>query len=366
MRCFLGGALIFAATAAASNLNRRDLAHSRGNFCEASPAGHDDCGFVGIDEGGCVNKGCCWKPNNEGPWCWHPGKSPSYPWKGYNADKWEKRTIYQVLTDRFAKEGDQNQCNNLGNYCGGTYKGLISKLDYIQGMGFDALWISPVIENTDGGYHGYWAKNLNSYNTPFGSEEELRELIEECHKRNIYIMIDVVANHMGNQPNRDDFSMFEPFNKPEHYHNYCDINDWNNYGQVEQCRLAGLPDLNQDNTWVRDQLKNWIKKMVTDFKVDGLRIDTIPEVKHEFWYEFVESAGVFAIGEVFNGDMNYVASYQKVGVPSVLHYPMYYTLHDVFQRSRSMHAIIQTQDEAKQKFVNTDVLGVFVDNHDNA
>lgn len=65
-----------------------------------------------------------------------------------NAEAWKRRSIYQVLTDRFAieDENDQNRGPDRGirEYCGGTWRGIISKLDYIQGMGFDAIWISPV------------------------------------------------------------------------------------------------------------------------------------------------------------------------------------------------------------------------------
>jgi alpha-amylase len=61
---------------------------------------------------------------------------------------WKSRSIYFALTDRIAR-GDSDSggssCNNLGDYCGGTFKGLQGKLDYIKGMGFDAIWITPVI-----------------------------------------------------------------------------------------------------------------------------------------------------------------------------------------------------------------------------
>ena len=80
-------------------------------------------------------------------------------------EEWRKRTIYQLLTDRFARnDGNQYDCQNLGNYCGGGYKGIINNLDYIQGMGFDAIWISPINKNRDGGYHGYWGTNLYDLN----------------------------------------------------------------------------------------------------------------------------------------------------------------------------------------------------------
>jgi len=63
-----------------------------------------------------------------------------------NPEQWKGRTIYQLLTDRFAKnDGSGGNCQNLGNYCGGGYRGIINNLDYIQGMGFDAIWISPIV-----------------------------------------------------------------------------------------------------------------------------------------------------------------------------------------------------------------------------
>jgi len=61
---------------------------------------------------------------------------------------WKSRSIYFVLTDRIARSSSDTgggACGNLGRYCGGTFKGLESKLDYIKGLGFDAIWITPVV-----------------------------------------------------------------------------------------------------------------------------------------------------------------------------------------------------------------------------
>ena len=65
---------------------------------------------------------------------------------GAGADEWKSRNIYFALTDRFATGQDgAGACGDLSNYCGGTFKGLEANLDYIQGMGFDAIWITPVV-----------------------------------------------------------------------------------------------------------------------------------------------------------------------------------------------------------------------------
>ena len=83
-----------------------------------------------------------------------------------------------LLTDRFEKStAGGSACTNLSNYSGGTFKGLTNGLDYIKGMGFDAVWISPVVDNLSGGYHGYWAKNWEGINSNFGTEAELTAFV---------------------------------------------------------------------------------------------------------------------------------------------------------------------------------------------
>lgn len=121
-------------------------------------------------------------------------------------DDWRTRTVYQVLTDRFALEDGSTtaHCSVVdGLYCGGTWKGITNKLDYIQGMHFDAIWISPVVaqlnQTTSDGeaYTAYWAQDLYALNPKFGTEQDLKELITAVHDRGMYIMLDVVVNHMG-------------------------------------------------------------------------------------------------------------------------------------------------------------------------
>ena len=77
-------------------------------------------------------------------------------------------------------------------------------------MGFDAIWISPIVANLAGGYHGYWATNWEQVNTNFGSADDLKALVNAAHAKGIYVMVDVVANHVA--PVGDDFSQIYPFN----------------------------------------------------------------------------------------------------------------------------------------------------------
>ena len=274
-------------------------------------------------------------------------------------EEWKPRSIYQVLTDRFARTSDTGWCN-YSQYCGGNYRGLISKLDYIKGMGFDAIWISPIIENTEGSYHGYHFTNLYNLNTHFGTEEDFKALVTECHKRDIWVMVDVVANHAG--PVGTDFGRINPFNRAEHYHDWCEINNWGNQWEVENCRLCGLPDLKQENDWVTQKLLEWIHDLVQKYEIDGIRIDTIMEVPKWFWDKFRQSAGVFQIGEAFNGDPGYVADYQN-HLDSVFNYPLYYAIKSSF--CGNFRDLEYYWFNTRKAFPAPEYTATFVENHDN-
>lgn len=281
-------------------------------------------------------------------------------------EEWKSRAIYQIITDRFARSnGDQQGCQDLHKYCGGTFKGITNNLDYIAELGFNAIWISPILENTPDSYHGYHFTNLYNLNSNFGNEEDLNTLISEAHKRDIWVMVDVVANHSG--PIGTDYSRVFPFNKAEHYHDYCIItNDdfAHNQYRVENCRLADLPDLKQENDYVRTTLLDWIKNIIAKYNIDGIRIDTIPEVPKWFWSQFSNAAGVYQVGEVFNGNIDYVSDYQNY-LDAVLNYPLYFTIKDSFAYGKSLYNMESILKSIDAKFKDSSALGVFVNNHDN-
>ena len=169
-----------------------------------------------------------------------------------NSEDWRKRTVYQVLVDRFARSpgaavATADGCDDLKKYCGGTWQGLSSNLDYIADMGFDAIWISPIVKNSKDGYHGYWTTDWEGVNEHFGTEEDLHNLVKTAHSKGMYVMVDVVANHVAyvsDENNKvEDFGLINPFNKAEYYHDDCEITDYDDPWQMENCRLCGLPDL---------------------------------------------------------------------------------------------------------------------------
>lgn len=219
-----------------------------------------------------------------------------------------------------------------------------------------------MVDNLDNGYHGYWFRNWELINAHFGTEDSLKSLVKAAHAMGMWVMVDVVANHVA--PVGMDFSQIYPLNQPYHYHDPCNIDDWNNQWQVEHCRLADLPDLDQSQPWVRQYLKDWIRNLVQTYNFDGIRIDTVPHVEKPFWSEYVSYANVYSVGEIFNGNDAYVADYQNY-VDGTLNYGMYFTIKDVFQSGSSMRNIGQRISQQQGMFKDVDALGIFVDNHDN-
>lgn len=106
--------------------------------------------------------------------------------------EWRSKSIYQVLTDRFslANGSTTAPCNaGEGVYCGGTFQGTLKNLDYIAGLGFTAIWISPVTYQVQRrtsdleSYHGYWQNDIYELNPEFGTEDDLRALSSRLHDR---------------------------------------------------------------------------------------------------------------------------------------------------------------------------------------
>ncbi|KAI0827491.1 glycoside hydrolase family 13 protein [Hypoxylon sp. FL0890] len=281
-----------------------------------------------------------------------------------DTDAWKSRNIYFVLTDRVARGSDDtggDACADLSNYCGGTFQGLQSKLDYITGMGFDAIWITPIVANTDGGYHGYWAADLYSINSNYGTADDLKALVSAAHGKGIYVMVDVVANHVGPSTIAD--HQPEPLNQDSSYHTQCAIN-YSDQNSVENCWIANLPDLDTQSSDIRSLYQTWISWLVTEYDFDGVRIDTVKHVEKDYWPDFSAAAGVYTIGEVFDGDPNYVSGYGSL-MSGLLNYPMYYPMNNFYQQTGSSQAMVDMYDQISSLFPDPTTLGSFLDNHDN-
>ncbi len=132
---------------------------------------------------------------------------------------WHNATVYFVLTDRFENGDPSNDQSygrhkdgmaEIGTFHGGDLRGLTNKLDYLQQLGVNALWISAPFEQIHGwvgggtkgdfphyAYHGYYTQDWTNLDANMGSEAALRTLVDSAHQRGIRILFDVVMNHTG-------------------------------------------------------------------------------------------------------------------------------------------------------------------------
>lgn len=302
-------------------------------------------------------------------------------------EEWKSRSIYQVMIDRFARTDGSTDAECVDyEFCNGTWQGLINKLDYIQDMGFTAVQISPVVKNLEGetavgeAYHGYWSTDLYAVNEHFGTADDLMKLSQELHDRDMFLMVDVVANNMaallnGTPPASGpdvDYSKFNPFDKKEYFHSYCNVTEWDNATNYQDCWLypygVALADLDTESTTVVDMFGTWIKELVANYSIDGLRIDAAKHINDAFLPQFVANSGIFAFGEVLTGVVSDMCRYQTLGLlPGMPNYLEYYPL-NVSLNGGSMIDLANNRsaasDTANSGCNDTLALGSFIENHD--
>ncbi|RHZ43994.1 putative alpha-amylase [Aspergillus thermomutatus] len=294
--------------------------------------------------------------------------------------EWRSQSIYFLLTDRFGREDNSTTaaCDVTQRVCAlSSSFGHIANLDYIQGMGFTAIWITPVTEqfyqDTGDGtsYHGYWQQNIYEVNSNYGAAQDLKNLADALHARGMYLMVDVVANHMGydGAGSSVDYSVFSPFDSSSYFHPYCLISDYSNQSNVEDCWLGdttvSLPDLDTTDTAVRTIWYDWVQELVANYSIDGLRIDTVKHVEKDFWPGYNDAAGVYCVGEVFSGDPTYTCPYQNY-LDGVLNYPIYYQLLYAFEStSGSISGLYNMISSVASDCADPTLLGNFIENHDN-
>lgn len=251
-------------------------------------------------------------------------------------------------------------------------------------MGFDAVWISPTSRNIDlqtpynFAYHGYWVNDPTQLNPRFGDEGDLMALSDELHKRNMYFMVDIAVNNIVSMSN-DTYLSHDAlvadnafWDQPEYYHPECII-DYSNITSEQFCWIGAdsmlpLMDVNTEHPYVQTTLQTWISGFVSQFKIDGLRIDAAKHVPGEFWPGFCKASGVFCIGEVYEPEVKLPAEFQsKNWMDSVLGFPLYFSMQKAFSQieaTQNMSAFISTVQDTIQQFPHPEYLGNFLENHD--
>ena len=204
---------------------------------------------------------------------------------------WDEAVVYFMMTDRFFDGNESNNTasgadtygKNPGLYHGGDFAGVTAKLDYLQDLGVNTIWITPVVENikgvavTDEGskdvpynaaYHGYWASDFTKLNPTLGTTGEFETMISEAHKRGMRIMVDIVVNHAGYGTESTFADMLRDKSVSE-----GDIKSWQ----------SGLPDFATEKADVRAKLVEWQTSWMKDYGVDYFRVDTVKHVDSTTW-----------------------------------------------------------------------------------
>ncbi|HEX5566906.1 MAG TPA: pullulanase-type alpha-1,6-glucosidase [Streptomyces sp.] len=310
-----------------------------------------------------------------------------------------REQFYFLLPDRFANGDRSNDRGGLdgdrlrtgfdpthkGFYHGGDLRGLIQKLDYIKGLGTTAIWMAPIFknkpvqgegQNTSAGYHGYWITDFTRVDPHFGTNDELRELIDKAHAKGMKVFFDVITNHTADVIGHEEKSSAylskgafpyltkdgKPFddsdyaalgrngkfpavdrdsfprtpvvpaaekdvkvpswlNDPAMYHNRGDstfAGESSLYGDFH-----GLDDLWTERPEVVEGMERIYQRWVRDFRIDGFRIDTVKHVNMEFWTRWATAMedyaakqgreDFFMFGEVYSSDPAQMAPYVTRG-----------------------------------------------------
>ncbi|KAL4870056.1 hypothetical protein BDV12DRAFT_207984 [Aspergillus spectabilis] len=298
-----------------------------------------------------------------------------------SAQQWAERSIYQVMTDRFGRPaGSSDEPCDPYKYCGGSWLGIIDRLDYIQDLGFTAVQISPVMENipedtTYGeAYHGYWPQDLYSLNQHFGNADDLRKLSNELHKRGMYLMVDVVINDMAQAVNGStingeptiNWSRLIPFNNEKYYHPFCEITDWNDSEISKNCWFSvdtvALPDLKTEDEKVVSMIQEWVKGLVSNYSIDGLRVDATKHMNDAYLTSFSQAAGVFTMGEVYTENTDAFCRDQEF-VSGLLNYPLYSPMVKAFTTG-NMPGLAEKVRAVHSECEDFTRLATFMENHD--
>ena len=126
-------------------------------------------------------------------------------------------------------------------------------------------------------------------------------------------MVDVAPNHMGSGPiSKIKYEEYVPWNNAQYFHppRLGITYEPPNQTQIEQYWIGvdqvALPDLNTELPEVYDTLSRWIRQLVKQYAIDGLRLDTVKHIRKSFWPKFCKASGVFGLGEVLSGDPEYI------------------------------------------------------------
>lgn len=249
----------------------------------------------------------------------------------FKAPEWVKGTVwYQIFPERFANGDPTNdpegtlpwgsKAPDRQDFFGGDLQGVLDHLDHFVELGINGLYFCPIFEAYSN--HKYDTIDYLKVDPAFGDAALLKQLIDECHKRGIKVMLDAVFNHMGDVSpqwqdvvkNGADSQYADWFHVNQFPATYTPGNDFEDAKDLTYDVFAftpHMPKLNTANPEVQDYLLKIAKYWIEEFDIDAWRLDVANEVDHHFWKKFRQVCDetkddFYILGEIWHSSQSWL------------------------------------------------------------
>jgi cyclomaltodextrinase / maltogenic alpha-amylase / neopullulanase len=266
----------------------------------------------------------------------------------FKAPNWVKDTVwYQIFPERFANgdpsispEGTlawESEEPATNNFFGGDFEGVIQHLDHLVELGIGGIYFTPIFKAYSN--HKYDTIDYMEIDPQFGTKETFKKLVDECHKRDIKVMLDAVFNHSG--------YFFEPFQDVLKNQEKSKYKDWFHLKEFPIVTepipnydafafVPSMPKLNTEHPEVKSYLLEVGKYWAKEFNIDGWRLDVANEVDHAFWREFRKEVKainpeLYILGEIWHDSMPWLLGDQ---FDAVMNYPFTNGALDFFAKDK--------------------------------
>jgi glycosidase len=270
---------------------------------------------------------------------------------GVGEPDWVKDIVmYEIFVPDFSEEG--------------TFQGVVERLDSLKAMGVNTLWLMPIHPvgekraKTDIGPLGspYAVKDYKAANPQYGGDEGFRKLVEEVHSRDMYIIIDWVANHTAwDHPWVSEHPEYYTEGPVDGRFTYPlldgDTTDW-----------TDVVDLNFENQEMRTKMIDAMKFWVEEYNIDGFRCDVAHQVPLDFWNDAIDTLEtvrpVLMLAEAAEPEMH------SVGFDLTYAWPFYGTIKRVWEEGAPVSELITQADTTLEDLPGPSKRLRFTTNHD--
>ena len=288
---------------------------------------------------------------------YHVGNFPAPEWA------WNS-TIYHIFIDRFYPGDGRDWLtpSSLSDFHGGTLWGVRDKMDYIEALGADCIWLSPLFPSPS--HHGYDATSYEHVEARLGGDEALHAVVEAAHQRGIRVLLDFAANHLSNH--HPYFQ--EAINNPASPYRDWFYFDESPLGYRAFFNVETLPEINLENPlarqWMIDNALYWLR----EFDLDGYRLDHANGPTPAFWSEFWTACKRVKPDSLYFGEVVDAPSVQQsyIGrLDGLLDFHVGDKVRKVFAKGEQSRADLERFLAQHYRYFPDDfVMPTFVDNHD--